>query len=229
MTVLFVSPAEPARVRDMCARKLPGHTIQQSLITEQRGVDFLWRERGQWWGVQRKELADLLASMTDGRLAKEVGQMHDSVTAPVVVIERHPRWTADGSLVDDQWRTEFTYKAWCGLIMSLHAGGIGVIQTQGIGETVDTVGALIAWSAKPSHTSTSSRPGPSGNSWGKASSRDWSVHMLQGLPGVGAGVAAAVVDHFGRVPIAWTVDESELLAVPGVGPGRAKKMIAALT
>jgi len=234
MTVVFISPAEPAQVRGRLADELAkdeagDHQLRNSGLTEARGVDFLWRSRGHWWGCQRKELKDLLASMVDGRLAKELGQMHEHITAPVVVIERRPKWTNDGVLLDDSWGTRLTYGGWIGLLMSLNYQGIGVVQTDTIGQTAAAVSAMVKWSSKPSHDTLLGRPGPVGNGWGTAGSRDWAVHMLQGIPGIGPGVAGAVFDHFGRVPMEWTCGVDELEAVAGVGKVRAKKMMGALT
>jgi ERCC4-type nuclease len=228
MTLLLVSPAEPQRVRDQLSRRLPDTPVQLHPRPEQLGVDFCWRERGQWWGVQRKELTDLLASIQDGRLAKEIGQMQCAVTNPLLVIERPPTWTADGMLLDDQWRQQFTYQMWVGLIASLGQAGVQVMQTQTISQTVDAIGAMMQWSRKPTHTLGSNRPGPTGSEWGKATSREWAVHFLQGLSGIGPETASAVFDTFGRVPLRWDVTEDELLAIRGIGPKRAKQMMGAL-
>jgi ERCC4-type nuclease len=222
MTVILISPAEPAPLRAKLARR--AHVVN-SPSTEERGVDFAWRARGAWCGVQRKELTDLLASFRDGRLQRELGQMVDTVAHPMFVIERRPQWTGDGALIGE--RTQFTFAQWCGMIASFADRGIGVVQTDTMDQTVDAILAIRGWTEKASHRSLEQRPGPA-TTWGTANSRDWSIHLLQGFPGVGPGVAAAIVDHFGKMPLRWTVSEAELLEVPGIGPGRAEKMMGAL-
>lgn len=220
---VLISPAEPRVVYEALHRALPA--VISSSLPEQRGVDFLWRARDHWWGVQRKELADLMSSMADGRLSKEIGQMSE-VAEPKLIIERHPRWTTDGELTDS-WGQRFTRTQWVGMLASLQHLGVGVIQTASITETVEAVVALVKWSKQPSHTSLLRRPTPSG-SWGSATSREWGLHLLQGFPGVGAGVAGTIFDHFGRVPLQWTTTRDELETIQGIGPKRAEQLMDAL-
>lgn len=230
MTAIFISPAEPARVRSQLSRNLgTQHTQHISSSTESKGVDFMWRAREQWFGVQRKELNDLLASMSDGRLSKEVGQMREHLSHPMLIIERQPKWTADGIMMDDTWGQRFTWSGWVGIHASLGHAGVTVLHSDSIAQTVDSIVALVNWSAKPNHLSLLQRPGPAGNGWGKASSRDWGVHFIQGIPGIGPGVAGAVFDHFGRVPLRWDCEPSELGKVPGVGKKRVEQLIGALS
>lgn len=230
MTVVFVSPAEPATVRDLFHRTL-GPTVHEAMVhsrPEQHGCDFLWKARGQWYGVQRKELSDLLASMQDGRLAKELGQMHGSTARSWVVVEGNPQWTLDGELIARNWSGRpFNYAAWCGLLSSIQNAGASLIVVANLRETCTTILHLVDYTAKTSHSTATSRPGATGK-WGTASSRDWGLHLLQGFPGIGPEVAGAIYDTFGGVPFAWTVTEADLLRVPGVGKTRAKKLIAAL-
>lgn len=226
MTTIFVSPAEP---RHVIAHLSTVHddTIVHSR-PENHGVDFLWRARGSWFGAQRKELNDLLASMVDGRLSKELGQMAGGVERGWVIIERFPTWTIDGVLFDKRWSgREVTFSAWTNLLSSIQAAGAAVLQTADARQTVSAVLSLVAWSSKASHKTATTRPGAVGQ-WGTPTSREFGCHLLQSFPGVGPDVAGAIFDHFGQVPLQWTVDERALIEVPGVGKGRAQKMLRAL-
>jgi DNA excision repair protein ERCC-4 len=230
---VFVSPAEPkaviAKVR--IALEAIGVDIMVHPKPEDHGVDFLWRTRGAWHGVQRKEFSDLLASMHDGRLSKEIGQMRAGVALPLIVVEREPRFTSEGVLIDGGWSGRpFTYGAWIGLQASLATEGVGVIMAADLNATARVVVALHGWSMKPSHNTGTARPGPASTSkWGTPTSREWGIHLLQSFPGVGAETAGAIFDHFGRVPMSWDVDEDALRGVAGVGPKRAKTMARAFT
>jgi hypothetical protein len=66
--------------------------------------------------------------------------------------------------------------------------------------------------------------------WGKRieAGRDFAIFLLQSFPGIGAGVAGNIYDHFGYLPMTWRVTEKELAEVPGVGKGRAKTLWGAL-
>lgn len=199
-----------------------------SLLTEENGVDFMWGSEaaGGLVGVQRKEFKDFVSSVGDGRLQREVAQMAPLKMA-LLIIEGRPRWTLDGELVD-RW-ARMTRMQMFGLTWSLMLRGIMVSYTDDIAGTVDAIRGFEVWSKKEKHDGLDRRPGPQGK-WGHATSTDFQLHMLQGLPGMGPRMAKVVLAHFGGVlPIAWTVDINELLAIDGVGVGRARKWLDAFS
>jgi ERCC4-type nuclease len=55
-----------------------------------------------------------------------------------------------------------------------------------------------------------------------------SLHILQGVAGIGPRLATRILEHFRGLPIAWTVTERELAAVRGLGPVRAKRLSESL-
>ena len=68
MKKILCSPTEP--------RSLVAELGKTSGKPEQYGVDFMWMSHGFWYGVQRKQYPnDLEASLNDGRLQKELGQI----------------------------------------------------------------------------------------------------------------------------------------------------------
>lgn len=232
--MILVSPAEPRAIREKLDKELlalgEGVEAQVSTLPEQYGVDFLWRGLGGWRGVQRKEFRDLYASMRDGRLSREIGQMKARVQGPLVVVEKPPQWTRDGGLVDAGHRgrmQDFTHAVWVGMHASLLAEGIGVLLAADASETARTVVQLYRWGQKQRHGLATARPGPV-SAWGTASNREWGIHLLQGFPGIGAGTAGAIYDHFGGVPLEWRVTVKELMGVPGIGKKRAEQMVRAL-
>lgn len=195
-----------------------------SSLPERYGVDVLFAARGRLCGVQRKRVDDLVASLRDGRLAKELVQMRQLHRA-LVLVEGEYVWTNDGHWVDDP---SFTRAGWWGLVWSLvFEHGVGVLQVAGLEETVAAIRRFVAWCQKPSHVSLTRRPKAQG-AWGRPDAREWAIHLLQGLPGVGPELAARIVDHFGRVPLAWTCSEHDLQRVPGIGPKRASELYRAL-
>jgi ERCC4-type nuclease len=68
------------------------------MAPERLGADVLWRSP-HWGlvGVQRKEAADFVSSVHDGRLAKESQQM-SRLGLAVLMLEGRFRWTTDGEL-----------------------------------------------------------------------------------------------------------------------------------
>lgn len=222
---ILVAPTEPA------ALKAIGTT---SSIPERFGCDVLWRARGAWWGVQRKELRDLLASVADGRLAKELGQMQmvrDGGGWTCLVIEGPPRWTTEGQMLGDSWGGvggRFTHDAWWSLLMSVGATGCGVQVVKDTAELAAWCTHMKKWSEK-NHGLAVARPKQvATNSWGEQGNEHWGSWFLQGIPGVGADRAMAIVKHFGRVPMKMDVERGELLKVKGLGEKTVDAIMKAL-
>lgn len=225
MPIVLVSPAEPASVKE-CMDVAFRDGWESSSLTERYGVDFLWRTRGTYWGIQRKAVPDFLASMRDGRVTREVAQMRTKVSMPMLVIEGRMEWSMDGQLLGTRY--DITRDQWRALMFSLASQGVTVETTHTPAQTVEFVVAFSRWTEKAKHTSLTARPKLVDAPWGKPGNRDWGVFLLQGFDGIGPEVAGAIYDHFGGLPLEWTVTEKELLAVPGLGKGRVKKLMELL-
>lgn len=202
-----------------------------SMKPEQFGCDFLWLAKG--WGtvgVQRKELGDLLSSMEDGRLAEQTAKMKHLGLA-LLIVEGRPRFTLDGELLDDSpWRRT-TRRALRALMYSVQSKGIWYDVTADMNETAEAVRTFEAWTRKGRHSALDRRPKPRGE-WGTPSDRDYALHLLQGLPGVGPQRADVLLAYFeGKgvgLPVGWKVGFEDLKAVPGIGKVRAETMWRAL-
>lgn len=218
----IVAPTE----RDRHILALVGDDGEVSMFPEKHGCDIMWRAQRQWWGVQRKEIKDFIASIQDGRLGKEVAQMKN-LPIKVVIIEGKITWTNGGTLMAGRWETKVNRTQYEGMIMSLMKEGVHVVWTENTKDTARWVTNFAGWSAKERHSSLRRRPGPS-TPWGHVSDEDWAVHLLQGFDGLGSEKARAIVKHFGKVPLGWEVTEEELRGVPGIGKVLAHRLWAAL-
>lgn len=218
---MLIAPTEPLPIRALGrVHSLP----------EKRGVDVLFAAGGRMVGIQRKEIHDLVASVHDGRLHREAqmigGCLADGrLGIAVLVVEGRPTWTIDGEWVEQGWR--WTRRQHRGLLWSVRAKGIWVETTSDAHDTADLCRDLEKWAAKDRHQSLDRRPGPTGL-WGKATTREYALHVLQGFEGVGPELATRIVDHFGRLPIGWLVTAAELEEISGIGKVKAKKLIGAL-
>lgn len=211
--MLLVSPAEPKLLRDL------GET---STLCEERGVDFLLTSPAGLIGVQRKEIRDLVASIRDDRICRELGQSKD-LTQTVLLVEGDWRWQPSGQSL----RVEgFTRPQLDGLLLSFQANGWWVLTSESLQETCEVLARMKNWFSRGDHLSLLTRP-KSRAPWGTHRNREWGVYVWQGFEGIGVTTAGALYDAVG-LPLRWTVTEKELLKVPGVGKGRAKKLLAAL-
>lgn len=211
---MHISPTEPSAI------KLLG-TV--SSLPERYGADVLLLTPLGTVGVQRKECTDLVKSVHDGRLAKEVAQLQ-ALSIAILIVEGKWRWTVDGQSLTARGWSRASHR---GLMLSLQSSGLWVEYTDGLDDTIAFISQLEKWATKPRHVSTRTRPNPS-SSWGKAGSRDWGVHLLQSFDGIGADIAGRIYDEFGGVPLRWSVTAEDLLTVPGIGKKRAATLMEAL-
>lgn len=200
---------------------------------EQHGCDILLlvnprsRTNRKRVGIQRKEIKDLLASMADGRLNKEVRQM-GNLFAKVLIVEGPLRFTNDGVLVESLgWGKPWTKAAITKLLFSVRGKGLWVVHTDNIAGTIEMIELLAEWWGKEDHRSLDTRPGPVSFFGTTVGDKEWGTYMLQSLPGVGPGLASKIYDMYG-VPWSWDVGIEELMMVEGIGEKRAKQMLRAL-
>lgn len=214
----MVSSTEPLTLRRL------GESSQKP---EEWGVDFLWwmrHDRG-WAGVQRKEIKDLIASVRDGRMVKEMGQWGE-LTHVLLIVEGEVHWTGGMIVAGD--RASMTIAEWHGVLWRIQAAGAKVAWTRNIGETLQLIGEFEAWTKTDKHRSLAARPKVK-STWGRsATNREYGVHLLQSLPGVGRDRAERIWDHFDGVPLQWAVTIEELSSVKGVGRKTAEKMFSVL-
>lgn len=207
---LLVAGSEPS----------PFHSIGiLSQEPETFGVDFLWWsdvDGGKLWGIQRKTVTDLINSLHDQRLGRELqqGQMLDH---RVLMVEGEPLYTMEGKLIKD-FGVDFTREAWANLRLSvMFRMGWEWMTTKSVQDSVEYVRGMVAWTRNPDHTSLLVRPKAQAP-WGSADSRDFQIYMLQGIPRVGLRNAERIVDSVSGSPLELILTEEELLEIEGIGP-----------
>jgi len=218
MSVL-VSPTEPQRLRDLG---------QTSSTPEYFGADFLVVAGKNRIGMQRKQFpGDLLASLADGRLYKQLPLLM-SLESAALVVEGFGKWTEDGELMEDDF-SHFTLSQLYALFYSImFEFGVPVLWVRDMSATEQLIDVLDHWAHKDKHMSLKRRVGPQKDAWGKLSERASATHILQGFPGVGPELADRIIEQFGSVPLTWTHSVDELMEVPGIGKRKAEMMVEAL-
>lgn len=220
MSGFLIAPTEPDEIKSLG---------KVSSAPERNGADILWATKGYGLvGIQRKELNDLVSSIHDGRLAKEVAQMQ-GLKLRGLIVEGRGRWTRDGALINEYTQSIVTKEQIKKLLLTVRSKGVWVDWTDNIEDTCETLRWLKDWSEKEAHTSLHTRPGPTGrDGWGTVSNKDYAIHLLTSMPNVGPVVAENILEHFGGVPLEWRVGKEDLMEVPGVGKVRAEKMMKVL-
>jgi ERCC4-type nuclease len=216
----LIAPTEPATLRN--ALGCPAF----SSIPETFGADILFPHKSGFVGVQRKEINDLIASVHDGRLGKELVQL-ERCSVAMLVVEGRPKWTTDGILLRSHgapWHRT-THRS---VLLTIQSKHVMVQESDSISDTATVIQHLRKWMEKgvDGH-GFRHRPGPV-SMWGHADNQDWAEHLLQGFEGVGPGVAKKIIEKFGGPPLRWDVTEEELMTVDGVGVKRARRLMQAL-
>lgn len=173
--------------------------------------------------VQRKTFPeDLVASLEDGRLAREV-MLLPYAEWPILIAEGVPHFTSDGHWMhsyDSRW----TKQGLRNILRSLRrVHNIEYERTDNLQDTVDAILELTAHFSETVHRSIITRPKHvAKDSWGLANKRDFARFMLQGFPGVGVELAETLFDHFGKIPLRWDCSKEDLKMVYGIGPKRVQ-------
>lgn len=220
MTVL-ISPTE----RWDHQTAFPGSVV--SSVPEQYGSDILIVTTHGKLGIQQKTFPDdFFASMSDGRLHKELLQMK-ALDIAVLLLNGMPAYTSEGYLVDARY-SSWTDIAVRNLQRSLSIIHQVYIEWAATGQQAVTIAREWVVYMNKTHQGFSARPKPETNSWGKTSSKDWGIHLLQSFPSVGPKRAAAIFEKFGKAPLKWECTVEELEEVEGVGSITAQKLMNAL-
>jgi ERCC4-type nuclease len=177
-------------------------------------------------GIQRKEVTDLVASVQDGRLSKELAQMK-SLDIGILLIEGRMLWTSEGTLLRDHQHGRWTRQQQLGVELSAQLKGVWIVKSDSLQGTIELLSMLQSW-ATTDRSLLSTRTGPV-SPWGHKTNLDWLYHLVQGIEGVGPKLAKVIVDKFG-CPFQWIpeVTPLSLTALEGIGHGRAEKIYKAL-
>jgi ERCC4-type nuclease len=191
---------------------------ESSSEVEKYGADFMWTCPRGVVGIQRKAVADLVASLRGDRVQRELLQQ-EKLDQAIWLIEGDWDWRYDGSgrLVSE--KLHYSFAEYQGFVMSIQNYGHWVVTTDDVSQTADYLVQAERWFQKTDHDSLLRRPKarvPQG------------IHILQHFDGISLTRAKAIYSYFGLVPLTWTVTREEMAKVPGIGKVTVEKMFKAL-
>jgi ERCC4-type nuclease len=222
--MLLVAPTEHAIQTEL--RLEPNVQWKISSLPEKHGCDLLTLTKVGIIGFQRKTLPDLVASLQDGRLYYELGQLNASgtISYSYLIVESNFSTTIDGHYTE----ADISVSTLHSVIAKFHTHGTGYLPTSTPRSTVACCLSVSRYIAS-GKAWVLHRPKQVTDSWGRTSNKSYGIFLLQSFPGIGPKVAEAIYDHFSGVPIAWTITAADLAKVPGVGRKRAESLMASLT
>jgi ERCC4-type nuclease len=204
---IYVAPTEPQQLRELA------DVVSQH--PERFGVDILINGNHHTVGIQRKTVADLVASLDDGRLAAQSVLMEGLAANEVVVLlEGRVRFNND-MLVLDEWGSGMSRRRFQRILSTLRHQGIHVHPSDDLDDTVHWVEVLGEWADVEHHSTLTPMTKTVKGDWGERKKKHYQVQVLMGMPGIGKGLAERIVDVLGGLPL--VLKGNELKGVKGVG------------
>jgi len=161
--------------------------------------------------VERKTAADLISSLFDGRLMKQLETLSSSSEAPTLVVE--------SSLAEELKRTRNPNAVWGALATATYSMGIHLFFTQSEGETAQLLSVVARHGRYRRPGYAHLRALPKGGT-----QADQQLRVVSSLPTVGPRSAIALLKYFGTVRNIFTASESQLAQTPGLGMKRVTRI-----
>jgi Fanconi anemia group M protein len=162
-------------------------------------------------GVERKEVGDYLDSLINGSLFKQVGQLRDAFSRPVLVLEGENLLT----------QRNISHNAILGSLASITIDfGITILPTRDSAETADLLSVIAKREQKLDKKSVSIR----GEKRVHTLSENQQF-IVEGLPKVSSVIAKRLLQHFGSIKNLINATEDELMEVQGIGKNISSEII----
>jgi Fanconi anemia group M protein len=156
--------------------------------------------------VERKTVADFVASLEDGRLFRQAAALTQTSTNPLLVVEGEDPFDA----------ARLPPEALRGVLLTLMVGfRLPLLRTGSPDETALTVARI----ATHEERRLARREAPEGV---RPTAARRAMEVLASIPGVGDDRARRLLDSFGTVAAVAAASEEDLRAAPGIGPATAR-------
>jgi len=215
--MILVSPSEPAELREALG-------ATSSPLCEEKGADILAPTGKGLLGIQRKEVpSDFLASLEDGRLARELPLLSRGVDFPILLLEGSFIYDTDDCLRVGGRPTRYKHLGIKRLLRSVfYSYGIYVEHSSGLSDTPTVVKELIDYFSHD-HISLYTRPKLQGL-WGRPTPNEQICYFYQGIPGVGVVLAQSLAKILPKPADLVTASLDGLKSIPGIGKQRAERI-----
>ncbi|OHE89322.1 MAG: hypothetical protein A3G75_00675 [Verrucomicrobia bacterium RIFCSPLOWO2_12_FULL_64_8] len=188
-------------------RGMDGVTIE---VRRLASGDFVVEDR---FTVERKALADFAQSVVDARLFKQAAALAEGSRRGILILEG--RWP--------DLHSEISRESLQGALITVSVFyGLAVLRSL---DAVETARLLVYLGRQAQRFARGALPRPGYRPKGK---RVRQLFLLQGLPGIGPGRAARLLERFGSVQGVTVATADELAAIDGIGETTAAKIRWAL-
>ncbi|RLI58878.1 MAG: hypothetical protein DRO67_10315, partial [Candidatus Asgardarchaeum californiense] len=165
-------------------------------------------------GVERKNVDDYLESLMSGKLFRQLSQLRDSYSRPMLIIE------GEGLLT----RRNISHKAIFGSLSSISVDfGIPILSTKDAGETADLLQVIATREQREDKKTLAVRGEKTSMSY-----QERQQFIIEGLPNISSVLAKRLLDYFGSVRDIVNASEEELRKVDGIGKNIAHEILEVL-
>jgi Fanconi anemia group M protein len=165
-------------------------------------------------GVERKNVDDFLQSLIDGKLFKQISELRDAYSRPILILE------GDNILT----RRNINHNAIFGSLASISVDyGISIMNTKNALETADLLGVIAKREQKEDKKIVAVRGEKT-----QMSVQERQQFLIEGLPNVSGTLAKRLLSHFGSIRGIINASEEELRQVEGIGKNIASDIVKLL-
>ena len=162
-------------------------------------------------GVERKNVDDFLQSLIEGKLFRQMSQLRDAYSRPVLILE------GDNLLT----RRNINHNAIFGSLASITVDfGIPILMTKDPSETADLLNVIAQREQREDKKVVATR-----GEKRQMSLMERQQFIVEGLPNVSAVIAKRLLTHFGSIKDIANATEEELLEIKGIGKNIASEII----
>lgn len=169
-------------------------------------------------GIERKKVpGDLLSSIEDGRLGKEILAMREECKIMIVLFHGKIKFSSDGQLKSGNRISRWTDKGIRNLRRTLQfVEGCYIEDAHNDNEMVKILSELQEYFDKSEHYSIHFRQGIK-SSWIRPSREEKIIHFYQGLPGAGITIARKLYDKFPTPLSLFRASTNDIDDIPRIG------------
>lgn len=219
MNILY-SPSEPYEIRNDLG--------DYGISTPSLPVDYGWFTLGVKSLTERKHIpGDLLASMSDGRLNREVQALLENIEKggkSYLLLEGHLECNSSGHILNPHKVSGWEIDKVSERIATIQTMGVQLLLSPSIQETALILVSQLRWEMKGDHKSLSIRPGPGKDSWNSRSYSNYIIWSYQGIPGVGADIAEILYSEAPTWKDLCSMDIDDFQQLPHFGKKRSERI-----
>jgi len=210
---ILITTNEPKRVREL---------FQDRVEVPMNFDMVLYTEAGKI-GIERKQCpGDLLSSVSDGRLNREILAMREECDISVILLQGNIRYNKNGTVrLGKRTSYHWTDKGIKNLFRTIqYVEGCYLESARNSAELVQVVNDLQEYFDKPTHNSLHIRRGIRSD-WIKSTQQEKIIYWIQGLPGVGIFTAKKIYEKFPAPLLLFQATPDDIDDIPRVGRAMA--------